>query len=77
MGEEFLSQHQGELWEHSPEPGKGIASWDQERDGEQHDFPLLVVLTTRGASDQGILLNCTLNYTLGDAVNAVQWTRTR
>lgn len=63
MGEEFLSQHQGELWEYSPEPVKGIPSWNQERDGKEQDFSLLVVLTMPGGLDQGILLNCTLNST--------------
>lgn len=42
MGEESLSRHQGELWEYSPEPGKRIPSWDQERDGKEQD--LLAVL---------------------------------
>lgn len=33
-----------ELWEYSPEPGKGIPSRDQERDRKDQGFPLLVLL---------------------------------
>lgn len=36
--DEFPSQHPGELWEQSPEPGKG--GWSRECDGKQQDFPL-------------------------------------